>query len=325
MSAEATLGRGVEPANPAAGVTPAIAESAWRAGAKPPLDDVMLAMDVVDTLRRRERIVRKELDEIGREEDLKERLRHIYAAQGIEVPDHVIEQGVAALKEERFTYKPPPDSFSTKLARLYVSRGSWGKWVAGIAGAGVLAGGINYVTVVAPNAALPDNLAEIHTEVAALAKSDQARETVERYFNAGQAALSNEDRETARETIERLKEARAILAQEYTVRIVNRPGENTGVWRMPDLNTGARNYYVIVEAVDPSGKVLTVPIENEETNKTERVKQWGLRVDERTFRAIAEDKRDDGIIERDRFGYKARGELVPHYEMQTTGGAITQW
>ena len=64
---------------------------------RPPLDDVMLAMDVVDTLRRRERMVARELDEHGRAEDLKQRLRRIYAQQGLDVPDHVIEQGVAAL------------------------------------------------------------------------------------------------------------------------------------------------------------------------------------------------------------------------------------
>lgn len=314
---------------PAAATGPlpaAIPPGAAGSGAsKPPLDDVMLAMDVVDTLRRRERIVKKELDEVGREEDLKERLRKIYSAQGIEVPDHVIEQGVAALKEERFTYKPPPDSFSTKLARIYIRRGSWGKWVAGLAGAGVLAGGINYFTVVAPNAALPDNLARIHAEVVTLAKTDQARETAERYFSLGQTALRTEDRETARGSIQRLEDLRTTLEQEYTVRIVNRPGENTGVWRIPNMNTGARNYYIVVEAVDPSGRVLTVPIENEETRSTEQVKQWGLRVDERTFRAVAEDKQDDGIIERDRFGYKPRGELEPRYEMPTSGGAITQW
>ena len=34
---------------------------------KPPLDDIMLAMDVVDTLRRAERLVKQELDEAGRE------------------------------------------------------------------------------------------------------------------------------------------------------------------------------------------------------------------------------------------------------------------
>ena len=56
---------------------------------RPPLDDVMLAMDVVDTLRRRERMVARELDEHGRAEDLKQRLRRIYAQQGLDVPDHV--------------------------------------------------------------------------------------------------------------------------------------------------------------------------------------------------------------------------------------------
>jgi len=293
--------------------------------AKPPLDDIMLAMDVVDTLRRRERIVMKELDEAGREEDLKARLRKIYAAQGIDVPDHVIEQGVAALKEERFTYKPPPDSLQTKLAWIYVRRGSWGKWVAGLAGAGVLASAINYFVVFAPRASLPDDLAGLHREVISLAQTDDAKAAANRLFSAGQGALQAKDTEAVREAIRGLQDERAILQQEYTIRILNRPGERTGVWRIPDLNTRARNYYILVEAVDPSGRVLTVPIVNEETRATERVKRWGLRVNESTFRAVADDKQDDGIIERDRFGYKARGELEPHYEMLTTGGAITRW
>ena len=107
---------------------------------RPPLDDIMLAMDVVDTLRRRERLVVRELDESGREEDLKKRLRDIYAQQGIDVPDHVIEQGVAALKEDRFTYKPPQAGIVRKLAHMYVRRGRWGKWVGGGLAAGVEVG-----------------------------------------------------------------------------------------------------------------------------------------------------------------------------------------
>ena len=308
--------------NAAATLTPG---SAPVPASKPPLDDVMLAMDVVDTLRRRERIVQKELDEVGREEDLKERLHRIYAAQGIEVPDSVIEQGVAALKEDRFTYQSPPDSFAIKLARIYVNRGVWGTWLGGIVGVGALAGALYYFAVLAPNAALPDRLEEVYVEAVTLAKSDQARETLERSFSAGRAALRGDDKAAVREAIRQIEEARDILEQEYRLRIVNRPDERTGVWRIPDINTGARNFYLLVEAVDPAGRVLTVPIENEETRKTERVKRWGLRVDERTFKAVAADKQDDGIIERDRFGEKARGELVPRYEMKTTGGAITRW
>ncbi len=49
------------------------------------LDDVMLAMDVVDTLRHNERLVERELSTEDREQALLKRLREIYTAQGIEV------------------------------------------------------------------------------------------------------------------------------------------------------------------------------------------------------------------------------------------------
>ena len=307
------------------GAAPAPAAVSATMSAQPPLDDIMLAMDVVDTLRRRERLVRQELDQAGREADLKERLRRIYGAQGIDVPDQVIDQGVAALKEDRFTYKPPQRGLGTRLARLYVSRRKWGKWVLGGFAVPILAWVASYFAFVAPHADLPEDLSRLHAEVVGLADSDDARKTAGRLLNAGTAALSNEDTDAARDVLAALEDLRVTLQQEYTVRIVNRPGANSGVWRVPDLNTGARNYYIIVEAVDPAGKRLKVPIENEETGNTERVETWGLRVDQDTFHAVADDKQDDGIIERDRFGYKSRGYLVPKYEMRTTGGAITEW
>lgn len=294
-------------------------------GGKAPLDDLMLAMDVVDTLRRRERLVQRELDVAGREDDLKERLRKIYHAQGIEVPDHVLEEGVAALKEDRFVYKPPASSFGVRLARIYVSRGRWGKWVFGGLSAVIAAWAINYFVFVAPDAALPERLSQVYGETVALAESNQARKRAEQLLASGQSAAQSGDTEAARQALDALASLQTTLRQEYSLRILNRPGERTGVWRIPDVNTQARNYYIVVEAVDPSGRVLEVPITNEETGKTERVTAWGLRVDKQTFDRVARDKQDDGIIERDRFGYKPRGALTPSYEMRTTGGAITQW
>lgn len=292
---------------------------------KQPLDDIMLAMDVVDTLRRRERLVKKELDEEGRHEDLKERLRKIYAAQGIEVPDHVIDQGVAALKEERFTYKPPPDTFSTRLARIYVKRNKWGKWLLGGIAVPAIAGLINYFTITLPNAGLPDELKSLHNEVVQMAKSDNARQTADSYLAAGQSALASDNTDRAKATVTELQSLRTSLQQEYTIRIVNRQGVKSGVWRIPDINTSAKNYYLIVEAIDPSGNTLSTNILNEETGKNSTVDIWGLRVDKNVFDRVARDKRDDGIIENDRMGYKERGYLIPKYEMKTSGGAITTW
>ena len=294
-------------------------------GAKQPLDDIMLAMDVVDTLRRRERLVQHELDDLGREENLKERLRKIYKAQGIEVPDHVIEQGVAALREERFVYKPPPPGLRSRLALWYVRRDRWGKWLMGGIAAVLAALGINYFAVVAPNAALPRQMDELYAQVLELATTDDAKAIATNFLNAGKTAVREDSKEVARDAVAALTDLRTALEQEYTLRIVNRPGEKTGVWRIPDVNEQARNYYLIVEGVDAGGKVLTVPIESEETGRTERVSKWGLRVKEDLFNAVAADKQDDGIIEKDRFGYKKRGHLVPDYEMPTTGGAITAW
>jgi hypothetical protein len=308
----------VEAAAPAAAV-------AARPGSKQPLDEVMLAMDVVDTIRRRERVLQRELDAEGREEDLKERLRRIYQAQGIDVPDHVIEQGVAALKEGRFVYTPPADGIGTRLALLYVSRGRWGKWALGVLGALVVAGTAYYATVVAPTANLPRRIETLHAEVLQIAAADDARAAAGQMLAAGQAALRIDDTAAAQDAVASLEELRGRLEQEYTLRIVNRPGEQSGVWRIPDVNTAARNYYIVVEPIDVRGAVLTVPVENEETGRTERVKKWGLRVDERTFNAVASDKTDDGIIQDDRFGEKKHGRLVPDYRMPSSGAAITHW
>ena len=63
---------------------------------RPPLDDVMLAMDVVDTIRHQELIVERELNSEERRKQLVARLKSLYAAQGLDVPEHVLAEGVAA-------------------------------------------------------------------------------------------------------------------------------------------------------------------------------------------------------------------------------------
>ena len=99
--------------------------SAATTAEKAPLDDVMLAMDVVDTLRHNQNLVARELSAEDREKQLIERLRTIYHQQGIEVTDAILKQGVAALEESRFVYTPPKPSFGVTLARLYVARKRW--------------------------------------------------------------------------------------------------------------------------------------------------------------------------------------------------------
>jgi hypothetical protein len=196
-----------------------------------------------------------------------------------------------------------------------------------LGGIGVLlvAWALNCFLFVAPDASLPNDLAAAHAQVLKIAESENARESAEQLLNVGSSALRDQDTDAAREALRSLEDMQPISEQEYTLRIVNQPGERSGVWRVPDINTRARNYYIIVEAIDATGRVVEVRIKNEETGKTERVSRWGLRMDEKTFQSVARDKQDNGIIEQDKFGYKNQGYLEPKYEVRTTGGAITEW
>ncbi len=109
------------------------------------------------------------------------------------------------------------------------------------------------------------------------------------------------------------------------MRIVSRPDEDTGFWRQSEDRPNAMNYYLVVEAVAPGGRVLSVPITSIETQETERVSKWAHRVAKETFDKVAAEKAASGVVTNDILGRKARGELEPRFDMATPGGAITEW
>ena len=413
------------------------------------LDDVMLAMDVVDTLRHREQLVERELHAEDRDEKLLQRLREIYASQGMEVPDRVLREGVDALREERFVYKPPEEGLSVKLARGYIERGKWFKRVSAAVAALLVSWGSYTFLVSAPAerelqqqvvalnsgirsaagqidvldkkaqrlrtqvtditrdvppalqdaaqakqtamqqslgkvdamlasarelsqpadideasfeqrsgpagsrlqqqqqqnqqieqqlasveqsldavaslAQLPSELAAVRDATLKASREETASEQARQLYDLGLSALGAGDIDQAVAAVEELKALRARLDESYTLRIVSRPGKKSGVWRIPERNPDAQNYYIIVEAIGANGKVLTQEITSEEDGSTRRVDAWGVRVDKRVFNRIAADKQDDGIIQNRRFGKKRRGYLEDEYSIETRGGMITDW
>ena len=306
------------------------------ATAKPQtLDELMLAMDVVDTIRHRDLIVERELGQGARDDALRNRLREIYKSQGIEVTDRVIDEGIKALKESRFVYTPPAPGLGRTLALMWVRRGRIIAWTSALLiGITALWGGYQYgVVAPAERAAetarlelaetLPKSLAAAHAAVLAEARVDTARSQAEALLRDGQAALAANNPAGARTAIASLDALRTKLVQSYQLRIV--ADGTTGVYRIPDANENARNYYLIVEAIGPDGRGLTVPITSEENSRTSDVTSWGVRVSQETFEAVARDKRDNGIIENRILGEKLRGELDPRYRMNALGGAITSW
>ncbi len=317
-----------------------MAETAGGPGPAPApgkLDDLMLAMDVVDTLRHREDLVARELNDGAKEEALIARLREIYRQQGIAVPDRILKDGVKALRESRFVYTPPGPGLKRTLAEAWVKRGRYGKGLMGLLVALGVGFGVWQVGVVQPQRAateaarveitqtLPARLASAHAEIAAVTTDAEARRRADALRADAERAIRAGDAPAARKAVTDLGALRADLVSEYTLTIVSRPGVDTGVWRRPPRNPLGRNYYLIVEAIAPDGRRLPLPIRNEETGETETVSIFGVRVPQEMFERIARDKRDDGIVQLNRFGVKRRGALAPEYLMPFEGGMITKW
>lgn len=293
------------------------------------LEDVMAAMDVVDTLRHRQGMVERELDADSRRIQLLERLRTIYADQGMEVPDHILEEGIKALDEDRFKYHPSKKSFSTMLAYLYVSRKKWGLPLGAIVLVVALLFGGDYFLNERPQQlaleALPSNLQQTYTEIQTLAQQPDIVAQAKGLQNSANAALQNNKPDTAESLLADMESMLLQLRMSYQIKVVSRAGEQSGVWRIPDVNSKARNYYLIVEAIDGNNKALMLPVLNEETGKRSQVDKWGIRVDYKTFNQVAADKQDDGIIQGNIVGEKRVGYLSPDYRIATTGATITGW
>ena len=304
---------------------------------KAPLDEVMLAMDVVDTLRHRQDLVERELMGDAREKQLLEKLREIYSHQGIEVTDEVLRAGVKALAESRFAYTPPKPSLSTTLARMYVSRKKWGPATLAIVLVLVVGLGGYFLAWQPFQAAqaeaarielsegLPKQMDALYQTIYEETKVQQAVTNADALRSKGKGLAAEGNRAGALQAIADLTALRERLRAEYTLKIYSKEGERSAFWRVPDSNPDATNYYLIVQAIGPDGKALTMPITNEETGKVESVALWGVRVPENTYRTVENDKRDDGIIERTTLGLKDYGFLDPDYVMPVLGGTITKW
>jgi len=300
------------------------------------LDDLMLAMDVVDTLRHEDSLAEKELGQDMRDEALKKRLREIYESQGLTVTDRILDEGIKALKESRFAYTPPAPSFGTTMAKIWIRRRFFGPLFAILLGVLVVFIGWEvYSAGEASRAAeqiqveiaetLPKALATAEEAARAAATDPDAIARIDGLVAAGETAQTAGDATAMREAIASLDALRAELVLTYQLRIMSRPGEDTGVFRIPDVNEGARNYYIIVEPVTEAGEVLSLPVVNQEDGKTYTVSKWGVRVPEATYNAVRDDKTDDGIVEDNILGEKRRGTQKVTYLMPVEPGAITEW
>lgn len=298
----------------------------------PPADELLLA-DVVDTLHH-DLGVRPDPGK-PLAPDLLEQARAFYRRVGMEVPDSVLAAGVAALAEGRFSYAPPRGPLAA-LGRLYVSRRRWGWQAAAVAIILVLAlagyffGYRPYQAAQDAQAAhelqqvLPARIDDLYRQIFDETKVQTAADEAVQLRDAGRAAALKGDRAGAEQAIDGLAALRNKLDQSYTVHIAGEGGK-LGFWTFPPNNSEATNYYIIVDALDSSGKELSLPITSDDTGVTTVVSRWGLRVPQYIYEAVMAGRSDQGLGPGSLIGVKQDGFLDVDYAIPVLGGTLTQW
>lgn len=176
---------------------------------------------------------------------------------------------------------------------------------------------------------LTGKVEKIYKNVIAVAKEDEAKTEGEKLYQEAKQFIQTTDVTRLRQAVSQLENLDGVLNQEYTLRIVSRPGVKSGIDRYYTDERGKRvaGYYLIVEGVDSKGKVLQKNIKNEENGRTETVAMWGERVPEWLYEKVKADKLDNGRIDNDVVGKKEKGYLNEKILMQGVekSGQITRW
>ncbi|MBI4921195.1 MAG: hypothetical protein HY834_05560 [Devosia nanyangense] len=300
-----------------------------------PLSDIMLAMDVADTLRHNPELAA--LAGEARERQLVDRLRALYRGQGIDVSEMAVKDGLAALGESRFAYAPPKAGLAVALARLYVVRRKWLPATTAVVLmlivflSGYFLAWRPYRDAQIEQArielaqTMPAEMDALYQTIFEETKIQQAANDAAAIRDRGKAAAAAGEREAATAAIADLTRIRDTLRQDYRLQIAGGRGVKWGFWTFPRVNSEATNYYLVVEALDPNGTPLSLPIRSEETGQVETVQRWGERVPEGVYRAVEADANDDGVIQHSLVGIKQFGFLDIDYVVQILGGEVTRW
>jgi len=293
-------------------------------------DDAIVAMDIVDAIRRDPALA------AGDAAAQADNLRRHYRGAGIAITDAAIATGLAAVNDNRFGHVPRTRGPRAALARLYIERRRLQPAATALALLVVLGvGGYflahrPYLEAVARHArgelreTSPAQMQALYRTIHEETKVQQAETEAVTIRDRGQAAAKAGNRAAAEQAIIDLTNLRDTLRAEYQLKIVDRD-DKWGFWTFPQSNSEATNYYLVVQAVDANGRILTLPIRDENTGRTERVSSWGVRVPEEVYRAVEADKDDDQVIEHNLLAIKEFGFIDPSYLVQTLGGQVTRW
>jgi hypothetical protein len=180
---------------------------------------------------------------------------------------------------------------------------------------------------------LPGELEATYADVVNIAKESDVKAKADLLYSQGSIFVKTAQLDSLHRTVQEMQNLEAILNQQYTLTIVNKPDVKSGIDRYFTDASGKRvsGFYLIVEAISPDGKIIPQEIKSEQNGDRAIVKMWGERVPRGVYEQVKEDKIDNGIIENDTFGRKSVGYLNPKITFTYNGvplergGQILRW
>ena len=290
-------------------------------------EEKLLTIDLVDGLRREQERLDLALDDHERMQELRNEIRSYYQQAGITVSDALIDRAIEERQQQRFAFRPPKLGFAGHLAaRTWIHRGPVSLIVAAIVLIGT--GGWLIEQQLAERAQQEQQVAETaHASALAclaenIAEADAADAAV-------LSALRNEGEALPATNAEAWNgEANAtcaFFAAPVRLRVVSESGEQSGVWRYFNGNTGARAYYLVVDALSASGTPVEVPFESAEDGQQYRQSRFAVRVDEAIYERVRADKEQDGVLQNAEAGTKPPDSLQWELPAGFEPSFIAEW
>ena len=289
--------------------------------------EVLRVMDAAQVIHERQAAL-QEHEAFDREATIRD-IQLMYEELGDLVDGRTIEKALDEYLSQRYAFNPGPPGIRRNLAMLYIKRG----WVATrvllptAAVATLVWGGFAIVEtrqqqVLEREAArfvtLETDVGRLHAAVLAAAAEDLARERAADLNRRAESQIAARDVRGLAETTQRYRDLQALVSAEYSIVVTG------GVWRYRNNNRDTRNHYLVVQALDPTGQPVRVPVRNEENGTTRTVLEWGERVPQEVYDRVAADKQDNGIIDDEEFGFKRRGFITAERRYPDVG-QITEW
>jgi hypothetical protein len=328
------------------------------------LAEAMRIMDVASALRRERETVEQEFNRDEIRARLRDKLRNTAELTGEQLTPEQLETAINWYFNNLHEYKPPKAGLETTLAHVYVRRGLIGKWLLGvgvvvligwwlmtsssspISSAGRLArrqaaAGREQAQAVAARQQREQEFEKVASVIArdadtimTLSQDADVQQDVEGWKARVEILRREHNLEQLKEIARQVADLRDVLDDEYTVFVMAGEQSRSAFERFYEDEQGTRlsGYYVIVEARDARGQVLSKRIRNDETNSVEQVAQWAERVPAEVYERLKADKLSDGILNETRFAEKKLGQREEEVVMKGAdsqplqrSSQITKW